>query len=83
MAVESLKQVADASEDRMRELASLARLVTFARNSARDLKAEFSTYCLDLALGSLLEELSANGVASGAPSDGEAKITNFMSRVKH
>ncbi|MGO8594030.1 hypothetical protein ACC796_36510, partial [Rhizobium ruizarguesonis] len=34
------------SEEELKELASLARLVSYARESARELNAEFSAYCL-------------------------------------
>ena len=50
-------------EDHLRELVSLARLVTDARNNAKNLKVEFPTYSLDLALGSLVEELTKYGMS--------------------
>lgn len=50
------------SEEELKELASLARLVAYARENARELKAEFSAYCLDLALGALLQDLDRSGV---------------------
>lgn len=45
----------------VRELAALARLVTFARQSAQTLDIEFPTYCLELALGSIFEEIGGTG----------------------
>lgn len=52
------------SEEQLKELASLARLIAFARQSAKDLNAEFSVHCLDLALGSLLQDLQVNGAVA-------------------
>ncbi|WP_027687339.1 hypothetical protein [Rhizobium leguminosarum] len=51
------------SEEELKELASLARLVAYARENARELNAEFSAYCLDLALGALLQDLDRSGVS--------------------
>jgi hypothetical protein len=48
--------------DLAKELAALARLVTFARQSAQSLKVAFPTYCLDLALGAVLEEMKDIGM---------------------
>jgi hypothetical protein len=50
--------------DYHQELAALARLVTYARQSAQALNIEFPTYCLDLALAAVLEQL--NGVNDSA-----------------
>ena len=83
MAIEPLEQMADEADDRVRELASLARLVTYGRNSAKDLKIEFSTYCLDLALGSLLEELSRCGVATVEGVDCDGSTSSFTSGLPH
>ncbi|MBB4065031.1 hypothetical protein [Gellertiella hungarica] len=44
-------------ENELKELASLARLVTFARERAHAINAEFPAYCLDLALGAILQEM--------------------------
>lgn len=44
-------------ENDLKELASLARLVTFARERAHAVGAEFPAYCLDLALGAILQEV--------------------------
>ncbi|MGO7368377.1 hypothetical protein ACCT04_05990 [Rhizobium ruizarguesonis] len=51
------------SEEELKELASLARLVAYARENARELNAEFSAYCLDLALGALLQDLDGSGMS--------------------
>ena len=48
------------NEDQLKELASLARLIAFARQNAKDLKADFSAQCLDMALSSLLQDLQGN-----------------------
>ncbi|TAU35495.1 hypothetical protein ELI43_36090 [Rhizobium leguminosarum] len=55
--------VSPKSEEELKELASLARLVAYARENARELNAEFSAYCLDLALGALLQDLDRSGVS--------------------
>ncbi len=52
-------------EDELKELASLARLVTFAKQRAHALQAEFPAYCLDLALGALLQEMYADDDMTG------------------
>ncbi|MBW8298499.1 MAG: hypothetical protein K0M60_02740 [Hydrogenophaga sp.] len=83
MAFDTIEQTADEMEDRTRELLSLARLVTYARNSAKDLKVEFSTYCLDLALGSLVEEISKCGVGDVEAADHEDHTPSFISGVSH
>ncbi len=49
-------------DQRLRDIASLARLVSYARQNARELNAEFSVYCLDLALGALLQDLAESGI---------------------
>lgn len=83
MKLESLFRYADEMDDRKHELISLARLVTYARNSARDLNAEFSTYCLDLALGSLVEELNKCGVGDLKIADQDDDTPSFISGVSH
>lgn len=45
----------------LKELASIARLITYARQSAKGLKADFPVWCLDLALGAVLQEIYSNG----------------------
>ncbi len=61
--MEDIIEIGSADKDqRLRDIASLARLVSYARQSARELNAEFSVYCLDLALGALLQDLSESGI---------------------
>lgn len=43
--------------DHLKELASIARLITYARQSAKELNVEFPVWCLDLALGAVLQEM--------------------------
>ncbi|MFT4001216.1 MAG: hypothetical protein QM684_13325 [Rhizobium sp.] len=50
--------------DSLKELASIARLITYARQSAKNLNAEFPVWCLDLALGAVLQEMYENGLPS-------------------
>jgi hypothetical protein len=47
--------------DTLKELASIARLITYARQSAKGLKADFPVWCLDLALGAVLQEIYDQG----------------------
>jgi hypothetical protein len=55
-------EAANGNEEFVKELAALARLITYARQSARELQIAFPTYCLDLALGAVLEEMEGHGV---------------------
>ncbi|NEI21349.1 hypothetical protein GUK30_18210 [Rhizobium leguminosarum] len=63
------------SEEELKELASLARLVAYARENARELNAEFSAYCLDLALGALLQDLDGSGVSLSQANDQDSFLT--------
>lgn len=45
-----------------KELAALARMVAHARQSANELKIPMPTYCLDMALAAILEEVELHGV---------------------
>ncbi|RUM00809.1 hypothetical protein [Rhizobium chutanense] len=62
------------SDEELKELVSLARLVAYARENARDLNAEFSAYCLDLALGALLQDLDRSGVSFSHESGQDAYL---------
>ena len=53
---------AQRSDEDLKNLASLARFVAYARENAKELNAEFTAYCLDLALGALLQDLDRSGV---------------------
>ncbi|WP_374189892.1 hypothetical protein [Rhizobium rhizogenes] len=55
-------EMAAHDSDSLKELASIARLITYARQSAKSLEAEFPVWCLDLALGAVLQEMYANGL---------------------
>ncbi|TBD34695.1 hypothetical protein [Rhizobium ruizarguesonis] len=67
------------SEEELKELASLARLVAYARENARELNAEFSAYCLDLALGALLHDLDGSGVSLSQATDQDS----FLPGTRH
>lgn len=54
--------IVEQSEDFQKELAALARIVTFARQSASDLNVAFPTYFLDMALAAVLDEMKIAGV---------------------
>jgi len=58
-------------EDKEKELLALARLVTYARDSAKTLNVEGVQYCLELALASLLKEAEEYG-------DKRAHLTNEL-----
>jgi hypothetical protein len=49
------------NSEAIKELASIARLITYARQSAKGLKADFPVWCLDLALGAILQEIYVKG----------------------
>jgi hypothetical protein len=50
------------NSDFEKELAALARMVTHARQSANDLQIAMPTYCLDMALAAILEEMELHGI---------------------
>ncbi|PRD44853.1 hypothetical protein C5748_05615 [Phyllobacterium phragmitis] len=47
-------------DEALRELMALARLLTFAQGTARNLNVSFVEYCLDMAVNGIHEELQAN-----------------------
>ncbi len=49
--------LADVSDMRDDDIAALARMIAFARNSAEDLQLESTVYCLTMALQSLHQQL--------------------------
>jgi hypothetical protein len=55
------EEIAEMDSDSLKELASIARLITYARQSAKELNAEFPVWCLDLALGAVLQEMYSGG----------------------
>ena len=55
-------EMASQDSDSLKELASIARMITYARQSAKSLNADFPVWCLDLALGAVLQEMYANGL---------------------
>lgn len=83
MAFDTIDKNADDKGDHTHDLAALARLVTYARNSAKDLQLEFSTYCLDLALGSLVEEISKCGANDAEIADHGEYTPSLISGVSH
>lgn len=54
----TLSEIESGKDHELKELASLARLVTFARLRAKELNVQFPTYCLDLALGAIIQEMN-------------------------
>lgn len=50
------------NSDFEKELAALARMVTHARQSASELQIAMPTYCLDMALAAILEEMELHGI---------------------
>lgn len=71
-----IDRVAERGDQHLRDLASLARLVAYALENARELKSEVSAYCLDLALGALLRDLNEGGV-SLPPDEKQADASIF------
>jgi hypothetical protein len=63
--------------DRLKELASIARLITYARQSAKVLSADFPVWCLDLALGSVLQEMYSPGEARQPLEDIDVDAKSF------
>ncbi|MDE1991037.1 MAG: hypothetical protein KGI75_00975 [Rhizobiaceae bacterium] len=55
-------EMASQDSESLKELASIARMITYARQSAKSLNADFPVWCLDLALGAVLQEMYANGL---------------------
>lgn len=47
--------------DFLKEMAAIARMITMARQTTNDLGADFPTYCLDLALGAVLQVMEQAG----------------------
>ncbi|UVC12313.1 hypothetical protein IHQ71_29240 (plasmid) [Rhizobium sp. TH2] len=56
------RSIVEQSENFQKELAALARIVSFARQTAQDLNVSFPAYFLDMALASVLDELKIAGV---------------------
>jgi hypothetical protein len=56
------KLIAEQSENFQKDLAALARMITFARQTAQDLNVSFPAYFLDMALAATLDELKISGV---------------------
>ena len=83
MALDAHEKNTDQNGDIAPELVSIARLVTYARNSAKDLELEFSTYCLDLALGSLVEEIRKRGMDNSEGSDEGEYTPSVISGASH
>lgn len=67
-------EMAGQDSDSLKELASIARLITYARQSAKSLDAEFPVWCLDLALGAVLQEMYANGLQMPLFDEGMDKV---------
>ena len=61
--------------DALKELASIARLITYARQSAKGLNAEFPVWCLDLALGAVLQEMYSSGQQIPLLDDGTEQLS--------
>ena len=53
--IENSETIDGAEVDFLKEMAAIARMITMARQQANDLGADFPTYCLDLALGAVLQ----------------------------
>jgi hypothetical protein len=71
-------EAASQDSDSLKELASIARLITYARQSAKSLEAEFPVWCLDLALGAVLQEMYANGLQMPLFDEGMDKVNRAV-----
>lgn len=54
------------SDEGADNMLALGRIVSYARQEAGALGLEFSTYCLDIALRSIVQELAVAGVCPAA-----------------
>jgi hypothetical protein len=68
-------ETASQDSDSLKELASIARLITYARQSAKELNADFPVWCLDLALGAVLQEMYSGGLQTPLFDDGTEKLS--------
>ncbi|WFU08675.1 hypothetical protein QA646_15450 [Rhizobium sp. CB3090] len=73
-------EMASQDSESLKELASIARLITYARQSAKSLNAEFPVWCLDLALGAVLQEMYTNGLQMPLFEEG---VDNMSRAVAH
>ena len=73
-------EMAHHDSDSLKELASIARLITYARQSAKSMNAEFPVWCLDLALGAVLQEMYTNGLQMPLFEEG---VDNVSRAVAH
>ena len=61
MMIEDSQAAEGPEDDFLKEMAAVARMITLARQTANDLGADFPTYCLDLALGAVLQVMEQAG----------------------
>ena len=61
MMIENNEATEGPEVDFLKEMAAIARMITMARQTANDLGADFPTYCLDLALGAVLQVMEQSG----------------------
>lgn len=66
--------------DTLKELASIARLITYARQSAKGMNATFPVWCLDLALGAVLQEMYAAGEQQPLLGEMDEDVSAMMQR---
>ena len=59
--IENSETIDGPEVDFLKEMAAIARMITMARQQANDLGADFPTYCLDLALGAVLQVMEQSG----------------------
>lgn len=51
----------DVDQEKLKELMSIARLISYARQSAENVNAVFPVQCLDMALAAILQEIDSTG----------------------
>lgn len=56
-------------DDRKQELIALARLLTYARDTAESLEAEVTAFCISSAISTIMEQFTGDAVGSQALSE--------------
>ncbi|AYD04396.1 hypothetical protein [Neorhizobium sp. NCHU2750] len=54
------------TDDKAAEILALGRMVSYARQQAQAMDLEFSTYCLDVALRSIVQDIAKKGFCFAA-----------------
>jgi hypothetical protein len=68
-AVMAILKTADIPQSESEELLALGRMVSFACQRANQLNLEMSTYCLEMALTSLVQDMGEREIQTSVPGD--------------